>query len=115
MIDQAGQTFGRLGELSRSTKFLIKSVELDPMSPNSLLSLAITYHIDRKLDKEKPLIQRLLKLTPENPPVLRLGIQVAGILKDKEMSNNVLSLMGKYTRKALPLARKFIDNAFSAN
>ena len=115
LIDQAGQTFGRLGDLSRSSKFLIKSVELDPMSPNSLLSLAITYHIDRKLDKEKPLIQRLLKLTPENPQVLRLGIQVAGILKDKEMSNNVLSLMGKYNRKALPLARKFIDNAFSAN
>ena len=38
-----------------------------------------------------------------------------GILKDKEMSNNVLSLMTKYNRKALPLARKFIDNAFSAN
>lgn len=113
-FEQAGQTFGRTGDLSRSTKFLEKSVELDPMSPNSLLSLAITYHIDRKLDKERPLIKRLLNLTPENPQVLRLGVQVAGILKDKEMSKNVLDLMSKYNKNALPLAKKFIDNAFNA-
>ena len=63
----------------------------------------------------KPLIKRLLKLTPENPQVLRLGVQVAGILKDKEMSVNVLDLMGKYSKDALPLAKKFIDNAFNSN
>ena len=115
LIDQAGQTFGRLGDLKRSTKFLEKSIELDPMSPNSLLSLAITYHIDRKIEKERPLIKRLLTLTPENPQVLRLGVQVAGILKDKEMSANVLDLMSEYNKDALPLAKKFIDNAFNSN
>ena len=115
LIDQAGQTFGRLGDLKRSTKFLEKSVKLDPMSPNSLLSLAITYHIDRKIEKERPLIKRLLTLTPENPQVLRLGVQVAGILKDKEMSANVLDLMSVYNKDALPLAKKFIDNAFNSN
>ena len=77
--------------------------------------MAITYHIDRKIEKERPLIKRLLKLTPENPQVLRLGVQVAGILKDKEMSVNVLDLMGKYNKDALPLAKKFIDNAFNSN
>ena len=115
LIDQAGQTFGGLGDLKRSTKFLEKSIELDPMSPNSLLSLAITYHIDRKIEKERPLIKRLLTLTPENPQVLRLGVQVAGILKDKEMSANVLDLMSEYNKDALPLAKKFIDNAFNSN
>ena len=57
----------------------------------------------------------MLKLTPENPQVLRLGVQVAGILKDKEMSENVLELMTKYNREALPLAKKFIENAFKSN
>ena len=56
-----------------------------------------------------------MKLTPENPQVLRLGVQVAGILKDKEMSNQVLGLMSKHNKEALPLAQKFIDNAFKAN
>lgn len=115
LIDQAGQTFGRLGDLNKARKFLEKSIKLDPSSPNSLISLAIVYHIQRDLEKEKPLILRLLKLTPENPQVLRLGVQVAGILKDKEMSENVLELMTKYNREALPLAKKFIENAFKSN
>ena len=115
LIDQAGQTFGRLGDLNKARKFLEKSIKLDPSSPNSLISLAIVYHIQRDLEKEKPLILRLLKLTPENPQVLRLGVQVAGILKDKEMSENVLELMSKYNREALPLAKKFIENAFKSN
>ena len=115
LIDQAGQTFGRLGDLNKARKFLEKSATLDPSSPNSLISLAIVYHIQRDLEKEKPLILRLLKLTPENPQVLRLGVQVAGILKDKEMSENVLELMTKYNREALPLAKKFIENAFKSN
>ena len=114
LIDQAGQTFGRLGDLNKARKFLEKSIKLDPSSPNSLISLAIVYHIQRDLEKEKPLILRLLKLTPENPQVLRLGVQVAGILKDKEMSENVLELMTKYNREALPLAKKFIENAFKS-
>ena len=69
----------------------------------------------RDLEKEKPIILKLLKLTPENPQVLRLAVQVAGILKDKEMSNQVIGLMTKHNKEALPLAKKFIDNAFKTN
>jgi len=56
-----------------------------------------------------------MDLTPQNPQVLRLGIQVAGILKDKEMSNKVLKLMTIHNKEALPLAQKFINNAFKIN
>jgi tetratricopeptide (TPR) repeat protein len=35
LIDQAGQTFGRLGDLKRAKKFLERSIKLDPNSPNS--------------------------------------------------------------------------------
>ena len=115
LIDQAGQTFGRLGDLKKAKKFLEMSVKLDPYSPNSLISLAITYHIMRDLEKERPIILKLLKLIPENPQVLRLGVQVAGVLKDKKMSENVLNLMTKYNKEALPLAKKFIENAFKSN
>ena len=115
LIDQAGQTFGRLGDLNRARKFLEMSIKLDPSSPNSLISLAIVYHIKRDLEKERPIILKLLELTPDNPQVLRLGVQVAGILKDKEMSENVLGLMSKYNREALPLAKKFIENAFKSS
>ena len=49
LIDQAGQTFGRLGDLNRARKFLEMSTKLDPSSPNSLISLAIVYHIKKDL------------------------------------------------------------------
>jgi len=112
LIDQAGQTFGRLGELEKSIKFLERSIKLDPMSPNSLLSLAISYHLDRKIKEEKQIILKLLKILPEDPQVLRLAVQVAGLLKDKKMSQNVLNLISLYNKDALPMAKKFIENAF---
>ena len=115
LIDQAGQTFGRLGDLKRSKKFLERSIQLDPNSPNSLLSLAISYHISRDLYKERPIILKLLELTPENPQVLRLGVQVAGILKDQNMSDQVLDLISIYNKEALPLAQQFINKAFKVN
>ena len=37
------------------------------------------------------------------------------ILKDKKMTDQVLTFMEKYNKEALPLAQKFIDNAFKAN
>ena len=112
LIDQAGQTFGRLGDIEKSIKFLERSVKLDPMSPNSLLSLAISYHLDRKIKEEKPIILKLLKILPEDPQVLRLALQVAGLSKDKKMSEKVLSLISLYNKDALPMAKKFIENAF---
>ena len=45
------------------------------MSPNSLLSLAISYHLDRKIKEEKPTFASLLKILPEDPQVLRLAVQ----------------------------------------
>jgi tetratricopeptide (TPR) repeat protein len=112
LIDQAGQTFGRLGDIEKSIKFLERSVKLDPMSPNSLLSLAISYHLDRKIKEEKPIILKLLKILPEDPQVLRLAVQVAGLSKDKKMSEKVLSFISLYNKDALPMAKKFIENAF---
>ena len=80
---------------------------LDPSSPNSLISLAIVYHIQRDLEKERPLILKLLKLTPENPQVLRLGVQVAGILKDKNMSDKIFNeLYDAYEKKGAAVKKK---------
>jgi hypothetical protein len=56
-----------------------------------------------------------LELTPENPQVLRLGVQVAGILKDKNMSDQVLDLISIHNKEALPLAQQFINKAFKVN
>ncbi len=112
LLDQAGQTFGRWGKIKKSISFFKESILLDPKSPNTLLSLAISYHIKRDIISEKPIIEELLKLIPENPQVLRLGIQVAGFLKDKKLADTTLKFMEKYNRESIPLAKNFLKNAF---
>ena len=42
--------------------FLRESLKLDPDSPNSLMSLAVTYHLDRQMEKERPLLERYLDI-----------------------------------------------------
>ncbi len=112
LYDQVGQTFGRWGLFDKSIFFLKKSLKIDPYSPNALLSIAISYHIKRDIKSEKPVILKLLKLIPEDPQVLRLGIQVAGYLKEKKLGKNILNLMKKYNPAALPLAKDYLNNAF---
>ena len=112
LFDNVGQTFGRWGLFEKSIFFLNKSLKLDPYSPNTLLSKAISLHIKRDIKSEKPIILKLLDIIPEDPQVLRLGVQVAGYLRDKNLGNRVLDLMKKYNPAALPLANDYLQNAF---
>lgn len=114
LFDQAGQKFGQWWMFQLSEMFLQESLKLDPDSPNSLMSLAVTYHLDRQTDKEKPLLERYLDIDPANPQALRLAIQVAGVLKDKSFADRVLAMMEAHNPAALPLAREFIDKAFAS-
>ena len=77
------------------------------------MSLAVTYHLDRQPDKERPVLRRYLALDPANPQALRLGIQTAGLLKDKEFADQVLALMRQHNPAALPLAEAFVTEAFA--
>ena len=114
LFDQAGQRFGEWWMFQLSEMFLRQSLKLDPDSPNSLMSLAVTYHLDRQMDREKPLLERYLDIDPKNPQALRLAIQVAGVLKDRLFADRVLALTEAHNPAALPLARDFIDNAFAS-
>ncbi len=113
LLDQVGQTFGRWGMLEESIDFLKKSLQLDPISPNTLLSLAIAYHLDKRIEDEKPVLERLYKITPENPQALRLGIQVAGRLNDSVFGYQVLELKKKYNPNETDLAKDFLENALA--
>lgn len=112
LLDQAGQLFGRWWQFETSEMFLKKSEMLDPFSPNTLMSLAVTYHLSRDAEKELPILKRYLDIDPQNTQALRLGAQVAGMLKDRAFADRVLALMQAHNPAALPLAQDFIDKAF---
>ena len=113
LIDQAGQTFGRWWMFERSEQFLRKSEVLDPQSPNTLMSLAVTYHLSRKPEFTIDILKRYLELDPSNHQALRMSIQSAGMVGDKAFADKVLNLMERHNPSALPLAKSYIENAFS--
>lgn len=114
LFDQAGQKFGQWWMFAQSEMFLRKSLALDPDSPNSLMSLAVTYHLNREMEKEKPILARYLDIDPQSSQALRLAVQVAGVLKDREFADRALALMAVHNPAAVPMAQSFIDSAFAA-
>ena len=114
LFDQAGQKFGQWWMFAKSKTFLRKSLDLDPDSPNSLMSLAVTYHLNREMEKSKPLLARYLDINPQNSQALRLAVQVAGVSKDKKFAERVLRLMAVHNPAAMPMAQGFIDKAFAS-
>ena len=113
LIDQAGQTFGRWWMFERSEQFLRKSETLDPQSPNTLMSLAVTYQLARKPKQAVEILKRYLNLVPSNHQALRMSIQNAGMVGDKAFAEEALKLMERYNPAALPLAKSYLENAFS--
>ena len=112
LFDQAGQTFGRWWMFDRSKAFLQRSLTLDPQSPNTLMSMAVTLHLNRETEAERPILERYLAIDPANPQALRMAIQVAGVLQDRTFADKVLEMMRAYNPAAVPLAESFIKDAF---
>lgn len=112
LFDQAGQLFGKWWMFSLSEMFLTESLKLDPNSPNTLMSLAVAYHLNRDYIKEKPLLEKYLELNPSDPQALRLSVQVAGLLKDEALAEKSLELMREHNPNAVEFAQEFLDSSF---
>ena len=113
LLDQAGQSFGRWWMFERSRIFLEHSLALDPDSPNSLMSLAVTLHLDRDMEAELPILKRYLAIDPTNTQALRMAVQVAGGLGDRAFGMRALDLMRQHNPAAVPLAESFLEQAFA--
>ena len=113
LFDMAGQAFGRLGLLDDSLYFLEKSSALDPKSPTSLHSLAITLHLLKSYEKEVEVLKTLLRFTPGDPQALRLAVQAAGFSNNKEFGEYAISLMEIHNPGAVSLAKGFLESALN--
>jgi len=114
LYDQAGQTFGRWWMFDRSKAFLSRSLALDPDSPNTLMSMAVTLHLNRESAAELPVLERYLDIDPANTQALRMAAQVAGALGDRRFADKVLDLMRTHNPAAVPLAESFLNEAFGS-
>lgn len=114
LFDQAGQTFGRWWMFDRSKAFLSRSLELDPDSPNTLMSMAVTLHLNRESEAERPILERYLEIDPTNTQALRMAVQVAVATGDRVFADKVLELMRTHNPAAVPLAESFVSDAFGS-
>ena len=83
-----------------------------PQLANSLMSLAVTLHLDRDLAAELPILKRYIAIDPGNPQALRMAVQVAGGLGERQFGERVLELMREHNPAAVPLAESFLQEAF---
>ena len=65
-----------------SERFPRKSQQFDQRSPNTLMSLAVTYHLSRKPDHTIDILIRHLDLYPSSQQALRMSVQSAGMVGD---------------------------------
>ena len=66
LIDQEDKRLG-VGGCSNYLKNLKKSESMDPFSPNTLMSLAVTYHLSRNSEQSVKILKRYLELDPKPP------------------------------------------------
>ncbi len=114
LFDMIGQYFGTIGLFQESNKFLKKSVTLDPNSPTSLISFAISLQYQRLYDKQVEVLNHLLSFVDEDPLVLRMAVQAAAFSNNKVFAMKALALIKKNNPYAYPQASDFLKKYFSS-
>ena len=107
--DLAGQTFGRQGQTEDAIEMFSRALDQDPNAINSMVSIAIAFHLSGRYTDEVPHLRRLIEILPSDAGVLRLGVQAGAWGGDKALLDKSLELMEKHFPNMAPLARTFIN------
>jgi hypothetical protein len=107
-LELAGQALGRAGRFDLSAEILAQAVARDPHAINSRLSLAVSLHLARRYGAAVAHLAWLLEILPEDPQVLRLGIQAGKWGGDPELAQRALALLEQHHPAQAPAARGFL-------
>ncbi len=107
--DLAGQTFSRLGNNEDAIDMFSRALDQDPNAINSMMSMAIAFHLSGRYRDEVPHLRRLIEILPSDAGILRLGVQAGAWGNDEALMQRSLRLMETHYPKLAPLARSFIE------
>lgn len=110
MMDLAAQALGMRRALDSALSLLRESYTQDPNAPNTLLSLAITYHLAGRFADEVPIIRRGLEILPDDPQLLRLALQAGIWGGDQALADEAMRRIETVIPQMAPPARRFYDN-----
>lgn len=111
LIDLAGQAFGTRRDTERAVVLLEKSYAIDPNAPNTIISLAIAYHIAGRYTDEIPVLYQGLELLPAEPQLLRLALQAGIWGKDQALADMAMKQIETVMPEMAPAARNFYNAA----
>lgn len=110
LMDLAGQTLGKRRDVEGALILLEESYEQDPNAPNTIVSLAITYHIAQRWADEIPVLKRGLDVLPDDIQLLRLALQSGIWGGDQELADHAMDRIEAVFPQMAPAARRFYDN-----
>lgn len=111
LIDLAAQALGTRRDVEGALQLLEVSYEQDRNAPNTLISLAITFHIAGRYEDEIPIIRRGLEILPDDPQLLRLALQAGIWGGDKSLAADAMQRIETVIPQMAPAARRFFEQA----
>lgn len=110
LMDLAGQALGQRRDIDGSLALLEASYAQDPNAPNTVVSLAITYHLAQRWAEEIPILKHGLELLPDDVQLLRLALQAGIWGGEQELADFAMSRIETLLPQMAPAARRFYDN-----
>ena len=108
-FDLAAQVFGGSRMQNRAFAASKASLEQDPNSLNARLTAAINFHLARWYQEEIPHLRFLMRHIPEDPQVIRLGIQAGIWGGDQDLAEAAFQRLEASNPNMVPAARKFME------
>lgn len=110
LMDLAGQAFGQRRDIVRSLALLEESFKQDPNAPNTVVSLAITYHLAQRWADEIPILKHGLEILPDDVQLLRLSLQAGIWGGEQALADFAMNRIESVLPQMAPAARRFYDN-----
>lgn len=110
LMDLAGQALGQRRDIDGSLALLEASYAQDPNAPNTVVSLAITYHLAQRWAEEIPVLKHGLELLPDDVQLLRLALQAGIWGGEQELADFAMGRIEAVLPQMAPAARRFYDN-----
>lgn len=108
-FDLAAELFGASGMLRRSIAASEASIAQDPNSLNARLTAVVTYHLAGWYEEEIPHLRFLMEHIPDDPLVIRYGIQAGIWGGDIALAEAALERLKLSNPNMVPAAEKFFE------
>ena len=109
-FDLAGQVLGQGRRLDDSIVMYERALDQDPHALNARLGLVVSLHFAGRWADEIPHVEILMEALPDDPQVLRYGIQAGKWADRMDLAEAAYARLESLYPQLAPPARRFLDS-----